>query len=161
MSVNRLGRTNQFSLKQKKDDFDLQRRKANGAIHYKEPKTLLAEKEEHPACRGINRLQEHFCPEPRERLDLVGLLLDMVEDNDQELEQVLGHLEEKPTDLERYVYLIRLCDRNERLFHKVMMSDRIRFLLASNWRKELLEISLDLRSLARVITDRRAQFGDR
>ena len=56
-----------------------------------------------------------FSDEKREQLNLVGLLVDAVEDNDQQLERVLGHLEEKPTELERCVYLIRLCDRNERL----------------------------------------------
>jgi hypothetical protein len=90
-----------------------------------------------------------FTDEEREQLGVVGLLLDAVEDNDQQLEWVLGHLEEKPTDLERYVYLIRLCDRNERLFYKVLMSDRIRFLLASDCRKRLLEIWLHLPSFAR------------
>jgi hypothetical protein len=81
-----------------------------------------------------------------EQPDLVGLLLDAVEDNDQQLERVLGHLQEKPTDLERYVYLIRLCDRNETLFYKVLMSDRIRFLLASDCRRRLLKIWLHLPS---------------
>ena len=90
-----------------------------------------------------------FNDEEREQLGLVDLLLDAVEDNDQQLERVFEHLQEKSTDLERYVYLIRLCDRNERLFHKVLISDRIRFLLASNCRRALLEIWLHLRSLAR------------
>jgi hypothetical protein len=90
-----------------------------------------------------------FTDEEREQLGLVDLLLDAVEDNDQQLERVFGHLQEKPTDLERYVYLIKLCDRNERLFHKVLISDRIRFLLASNCRRALIEIWVHLRSLAR------------
>jgi len=90
-----------------------------------------------------------FSDEKREQLSLVGLLLDAVEDNEEQLERVLGHLEEKPTDLERYVYLIRLCDRNESLFYKVLMSDRIRFLVASDSRKKLLEILLHSPSFAR------------
>ena len=90
-----------------------------------------------------------FTDEERDQLGVVDLLLDEAEDNDQHLERVLDHLDEKPTDLERYVYLIRLCDRNERLFYKVLMSDRIRFLVASDSRKRLLEIWLHSQSFAR------------
>ena len=69
-----------------------------------------------------------FTEEERERLGLVGLLPDSVEDIDRQLERVLGHLKEKPSDLERYIYLIGLCDRNETLFYKLLMSDPMRFL---------------------------------
>gem|GEM_PF-5427898 len=58
-------------------------------------------------------------------------------------------LGDKPTELERYVYLIRLCDRNERLFYKILMSNRIPFLLATDCRRRLHDIWLYLRSLAR------------
>src|SRR6266481_4643176 len=69
-----------------------------------------------------------FTDEEREQLGLVGLLPDSVEDIERQLERVLGHLKEKPTDLERYIYLIGLCDRNETLFYKLLMSDPMRFL---------------------------------
>lgn len=69
-----------------------------------------------------------FTDEEREQLGLVGLLPDAVEDIDRQLERVLGHLKEKPTDIERYIYLIGLCDRNETLFYKLLMSDPMRFL---------------------------------
>ena len=39
----------------------------------------------------------------------------------------MGHLEQKSSDLERYVYLVGLCDRNETLFYKTLMSDPARF----------------------------------
>src|SRR6201981_1868238 len=68
-----------------------------------------------------------FTDEEREQLGLVGLLPDSVEDIDRQLERVLGHLAQKPTDLERYIYLIGLADRNETLFYKVVMSDPERF----------------------------------
>jgi hypothetical protein len=87
--------------------------------------------------------------EEREQRGPVGFLLEAVEDGDQQLERVLGHLGERPTELERYVYLIELCDRNERLFHKVLMSDQIRFLLPSDSRRRLLEIWSHLRSVVR------------
>src|SRR6266481_5005566 len=69
-----------------------------------------------------------FTDEEREQLGLVGLLPDSVEDIERQLERVLGHLKEKPTDLERYIYMIGLCDRNETLFYKLLMSDPVRFL---------------------------------
>src|ERR1700756_484753 len=69
-----------------------------------------------------------FTEEEREKLGLVGLLPDSVEDIDRQLQRVLGHLAQKPTDLERYIYLIGLADRNETLFYKVLMSDPARFL---------------------------------
>ena len=52
---------------------------------------------------------------------------------------MLAGLQEKPTDLERYVYLIRLYDRNKTLCYKVLMSDPIRFLLPLDYRRNLLE----------------------
>jgi malate dehydrogenase (oxaloacetate-decarboxylating)(NADP+) len=69
-----------------------------------------------------------FTEEEREQLDLVGLLPDEVETLDRQVERVLGHLAQKPTDLERYIYLIGLADRNETLFYKLLMSDPTRFL---------------------------------
>jgi malate dehydrogenase (oxaloacetate-decarboxylating)(NADP+) len=69
-----------------------------------------------------------FNPKEREDLGLVGLLPDSIETLDRQVERVLGHLAQKPTDLERYIYLIGLADRNETLFYKVLMSDPARFL---------------------------------
>jgi len=87
----------------------------------------------------------------REQLGMVCLLPDADEDIDRQIKRVLDHLEEKPTDLERYIYLIRLCDRNETLVYKVLMSDPIRFLLSSDCRKSLLEIWSHSASLARDV----------
>src|ERR1700730_10255093 len=69
-----------------------------------------------------------FTEEEREQLGLVGLLPDSGEDIDLQLARVLGHQKERPTDLERYIYLNGLCDRNETLFYKLLMSDPMRFL---------------------------------
>jgi malate dehydrogenase (oxaloacetate-decarboxylating)(NADP+) len=41
---------------------------------------------------------------------------------EQEL-RVLGNIREKPTDLERYLYLVSLQDRNETLFYRVIMNN--------------------------------------
>jgi malate dehydrogenase (oxaloacetate-decarboxylating)(NADP+) len=69
-----------------------------------------------------------FTSEERRQHGLEGLLPPTVETLDQQLERVMGHLEAKPTDLERYVYLASLADRNETLFYRTLMSDPVRFL---------------------------------
>jgi malate dehydrogenase (oxaloacetate-decarboxylating)(NADP+) len=65
----------------------------------------------------------------QERCDagLEGLLPVSVEDLDTQVERVMGHLAAKPTDLERYIYLQELCDRNQTLFYAVLMRDPTRF----------------------------------
>jgi malate dehydrogenase (oxaloacetate-decarboxylating)(NADP+) len=68
-----------------------------------------------------------FTADERQALRLEGLLPPAVESLDRQLERVLGHLDAKPTDLERYIYLVGLCDRNETLFYKTLMSDPARF----------------------------------
>ena len=40
----------------------------------------------------------------------------------------MEHLDVKPNDLERYIYLIGLLDRNETLFYRTVMSDPARFI---------------------------------
>jgi malate dehydrogenase (oxaloacetate-decarboxylating)(NADP+) len=92
-----------------------------------------------------------FTGQEREQLGMVCLLPDADEDVDRQIKRVLDHLEEQPTDLERYIYLIRLSDRNGTLFYKVLMSDPIRFLLSSDCRKSLLEIWSHSSSLARDV----------
>ncbi len=68
-----------------------------------------------------------FTIEERRRYRLEGLLPYSVDTLDRQVERVTGHLEAKPTDLERYVYLIGLSDRNETLFYRTVMSDPARF----------------------------------
>lgn len=69
-----------------------------------------------------------FTPEQRHALGLEGLLPHAVESLDRQVERVLAHLDGKTDDLERYVYLIGLEDRNETVFYKVVMSDPKRFI---------------------------------
>lgn len=69
-----------------------------------------------------------FSEKEREQLGLVGLLPDSIETLDQQVERVRGHLAQKQTDLEKYIYLIGLADRNETLFFKVLISDPMVFL---------------------------------
>jgi len=69
-----------------------------------------------------------FTLEERREYGLEGLLPHTVETLDRQLERVLQHLDAKPTDLERYIYLIGLADRNETLFYRTVMSDPARFI---------------------------------
>jgi malate dehydrogenase (oxaloacetate-decarboxylating)(NADP+) len=62
------------------------------------------------------------------RFGLEGLLPPSTETLDRQVERVLGHLDAKPNDLERYIYLIGLSDRNETLFYRTVMSDPARFI---------------------------------
>jgi malate dehydrogenase (oxaloacetate-decarboxylating)(NADP+) len=85
--------------------------------------------------RGVELLEDAtrnkgtaFTSEERHRYGLEGLLPHSVETIDRQVERVLGHLEAKPSDLERYIYLIGLSDRNETLFYRTVMSDPARFI---------------------------------
>ena len=69
-----------------------------------------------------------FTQSEREQFGLVGLLPDIVEDIERQPQRVLQHLGHKSNDLERYIYLHSLLDRNETLFFHVLMSDPQRFL---------------------------------
>jgi malate dehydrogenase (oxaloacetate-decarboxylating)(NADP+) len=68
-----------------------------------------------------------FTEAEREALGLVGLLPYAVEDLHRQLSRVLQQLAVKPNDLERYIYLIDLADRDETLFYYTLMSDPARF----------------------------------
>ena len=64
----------------------------------------------------------------RQALGLVGLVPDVTESEDLQLSRVLRQLGNKPTDLERYIYLVNLLDNDETLFYRALMSDPARFL---------------------------------
>ena len=61
-----------------------------------------------------------FTDEERDRLHLRGLLPPRVLGLELQLEKTLATLRGKPTDLEKYIYLISLQDRNERLFYRLV-----------------------------------------
>jgi malate dehydrogenase (oxaloacetate-decarboxylating)(NADP+) len=54
---------------------------------------------------------------------LRGLLPPRVLTQDLQAERVLGNFRKKPTDLEKYVFLLGLEDRNEALFYRVVMDN--------------------------------------
>ncbi len=64
----------------------------------------------------------------RRRLGLEGLLPHAVETLQRQSERVLLQLATKATDLDRYIYLIELSDRNETLFYYTVMADPARFI---------------------------------
>ena len=86
-------------------------------------------------ARGIAVLQDPklnkstaFTEAEKQALGLVGLLPDLTESEDLQLQRVNLQLAQKPTDLERYIYLMNLLDHNETLFYRTLMSDPARFL---------------------------------
>jgi len=87
------------------------------------------------AKRGIELLQDPllnkstaFTEAEKESLGIIGLVPDVTETEDVQLQRVMLQLAQKPTDLERYIYLINLLDHNETLFYRTVMSDPARFL---------------------------------
>jgi len=69
-----------------------------------------------------------FTQEERRRLRLEGLLPPATETLERQVERVLGQLEDKSNDLERYIYLVALLDRSQTLFYRTVMSDPARFI---------------------------------
>jgi malate dehydrogenase (oxaloacetate-decarboxylating)(NADP+) len=69
-----------------------------------------------------------FSQAERRQFGLEGLLPAACESLQRQVERVLEHLDAKPSDLERYIYLIALVDRDETLFYRTVMSDPARFI---------------------------------
>ncbi len=87
------------------------------------------------AKRGIDLLRDPhlnkataFTEAEREALGLTGLLPAGVDTEENQVQRALQQLGQKPTDLERYIYLIQLLEANETLFYRVLMSEPARFL---------------------------------
>ena len=64
----------------------------------------------------------------KQSLGLVGLVPNVTETIDTQLSRVLWQLQQKTSDLERYIYLMNLLEINETLFYHTLMSDPARFL---------------------------------
>jgi malate dehydrogenase (oxaloacetate-decarboxylating)(NADP+) len=69
-----------------------------------------------------------FTEAEQQMLGLVGLVPDVTESIEAQLDRVLQQLKDKPTDLERFIHLMNLLDTNETLFYRTLMSDPARFL---------------------------------
>ena len=62
-----------------------------------------------------------FTRDERRRLKLRGLLPPAVLTQEQQVAKILENVRGQHTDLERYLYLMALQDRNERLFYRVLL----------------------------------------
>lgn len=62
-----------------------------------------------------------FTVEERDRLGLTGLLPPGSQTLADQVARVRGNLERKPSDLERYIFLMSLLDRNETLFYRTVL----------------------------------------
>lgn len=69
-----------------------------------------------------------FTDAEKASLGLVGLVPDVTESEDLQLQRVMMQLGHKATDLDKYIYLTNLLDHNETLFYRTVMSDPARFL---------------------------------
>jgi malate dehydrogenase (oxaloacetate-decarboxylating)(NADP+) len=69
-----------------------------------------------------------FTEDEKQTLGILGLVPDVTETEELQLQRVMMQLGEKTTDLERYIYLVNLLDHNETLFCRTIMSDPARFL---------------------------------
>ena len=79
---------------------------------------------------GVNFLQDPmlnkgtaFTEEERDVLGIRGLLPPHVHTQEEQVMRVLENFRRKPTDLERYIYIIGLQSRNETLFYRVLIDN--------------------------------------
>ena len=84
---------------------------------------------------GIELLQDPtvnkstaFTEAEKQEWGIVGLVPDATESIETQLSRVLLQLKQKPTDLERYIYLMNLLETDETLFYYTLMSDPASFL---------------------------------
>jgi malate dehydrogenase (oxaloacetate-decarboxylating)(NADP+) len=85
--------------------------------------------------RGISLLRDPqlnkstaFTEAERKALGLVGLVPEGVDNEDTQIQRALLQLGQKPTDLEKYIFLSQLQDMDETLFYRLLMSDPAQFL---------------------------------
>ncbi|MGD9591768.1 MAG: NAD-dependent malic enzyme [Candidatus Berkiella sp.] len=85
--------------------------------------------------RGIELLMDPtlnkstaFTEAQKQEYGLVGLVPDVTETLQTQLQRVMMQLGHKSTNLDKYIYLINLLDHNETLFYHTIMSDPARFL---------------------------------
>jgi malate dehydrogenase (oxaloacetate-decarboxylating)(NADP+) len=85
--------------------------------------------------RGISLLRDPrlnkstaFTEAEREALGLVGLVPEGIDGEDTQIKRALFQLRQKPTDLEKYIFLSQLQDADETVFYRLLMSDPAHFL---------------------------------
>ncbi|HVN63902.1 MAG TPA: NAD-dependent malic enzyme [Candidatus Binataceae bacterium] len=85
--------------------------------------------------RGVGLLRDPrvnrslaFTEAERNSFGLLGLLPEAIDTEDTALRRVIGQIESKPSELEKYLCLSDLQDTDEALFYRVLQSDTARFL---------------------------------
>ena len=85
---------------------------------------------ENPELTGVDLLHSPalnkstaFSEEERDRLKIRGLLPATVGTMDTQLERVLANLRRKDSDIEKYIFLSALQERNERLFYQLIIEN--------------------------------------
>jgi malate dehydrogenase (oxaloacetate-decarboxylating)(NADP+) len=99
----------------------------NNPTSMNDPSDPLSADAPHALYRGVKLLHDPlrnkgtaFTLDERERLGLHGLLPPRVQSQDHQEMRVLDNLERKTSDLERYIFLTGLQDRNETLFYRIV-----------------------------------------
>ncbi|MEG3135069.1 NAD-dependent malic enzyme [Rouxiella sp. T17] len=69
-----------------------------------------------------------FNQQERKKYQLEGMIPGAEENLERQISRVLEHLAAKPDELEQFIYLQELSDRNQTLFYAVMMRDPARFM---------------------------------
>ncbi len=64
-----------------------------------------------------------FTEKERDILGIRGLLPPRVHSIEEQVRRVVGNLQRKPNDLEKYIFLISLQDRNKTLFYRVLLEN--------------------------------------
>ena len=64
-----------------------------------------------------------FTEKERDLLGIRGLLPPRVHSIEEQVRRVVGNLQRKPNDLEKYIFLISLQDRNKTLFYRVLLEN--------------------------------------
>ncbi len=95
------------------------------------PKSKSSDKDKPKnTAAGMARLQNPilnkgtaFTETERDKFKLRGLLPPRVSSQDQQVKRVLANLRRKPTDLEKYIFLVALQNRNETLFYRMLLDN--------------------------------------
>jgi malate dehydrogenase (oxaloacetate-decarboxylating)(NADP+) len=69
-----------------------------------------------------------FTRRERQELGIVGLLPDIVSSMEMQMERIEGHVDSLTTDLDKYVYLSDLQERNESLFYAMLQKDPVKYM---------------------------------
>lgn len=85
--------------------------------------------------RGLDLLRDPhlnkgtaFTREEREELGILGLLPDIVSTPDMQVKRIEAHIDSLPTDLDKYVYLSDLQERNEVIFYRILMANPVKYM---------------------------------